>query len=110
MDFMLGLPDKAYQLAIVDPPYGISEVWSKSRKDRFYKQGALYEYDNREAPSAEYFNELMRVSKNQIIWGGNYYSEYLPSVNGWVVWDKNRDADLTMMSEAELAWTSFKNR
>lgn len=71
-DCMIGMkefPDKYFDLAIVDPPYGIGDTWSKSRKDRFYKQGALHSYQNETAPGKEYFDELLRVSKNQIIWG-----------------------------------------
>ncbi|NTU49290.1 MAG: site-specific DNA-methyltransferase [Desulfobulbaceae bacterium] len=107
MEFMRGQHDNAYDLAITDPPYGIGEVWRKSRTDQFYRKGKLHEYTNREAPEKEYFEQLTRVSIHQIIWGGNYFTEHLPPTNAWVVWDKHRDAEATMMSEAEVAWTSF---
>jgi len=108
MEYMKGLEDNAFDLAIVDPPYGIGDTWSKQRKDRFYKQGKLHSYQNDQRPAAGYFNELIRISKNQIIWGGNYYTDYLSPTNAWVIWDKVRNADVTYMSEAEIAWTSFK--
>lgn len=94
--------DNHFQLAIVDPPYGIGDTWSKSRKDRFYKKGKLHSYQNESAPGKEYFDELFRVSENQIIWGGNYFTENLPAVNSWIVWDKVRNAEVTFMSEANL--------
>lgn len=107
MEGMKETPDKKYDLAIVDPPYGIGQVWSKSRKDRFYKNSN--EYTNKDKPKREYFDELMRVSKNQIIWGWNYFCHLLPESNNIIVWDKERDFLITKMSEAELAWTSFSN-
>ena len=89
MELLKATPDKFYDLAIVDPPYGIN----------------VAEWDSA-VPSQEYFNELSRVSKNQIIWGGNYF--VLPHAEGWICWDKtfkfNRNLDI---SEFELAWTSF---
>lgn len=107
MDLMREFPDKHFDLAIVDPPYGIGATWSKSRKDRFYKNGALHSYQNEDAPCEEYFAELFRVSKNQVIWGANYFTNYLPPTNAWIIWDKDRNAAVTFMSEAEMAWTSF---
>lgn len=107
MEGMKEFPDKYFELAIVDPPYGIGDTWSKNRKDRFYKHGALHSYQNETAPAKEYFDELMRVSKNQIIWGGNYFTSELSATNAWIIWDKVRNAEATFMSEAELAWTSF---
>ena len=70
MDYMKDCKDNQFDLAIVDPPYGIGGTWRKSRKDRFYKKGKLYSYQNKERPTHEYFIELKRISKNQIIWGG----------------------------------------
>jgi len=108
LDLMARYPDNHFELAIVDPPYGIGDTWSKSRKDRFYKKGKLHTYQNESPPADSYFKELMRASKNQIIWGGNYFTKYLKPTNAWIIWDKGRNADITFMSEAELAWTSFK--
>lgn len=94
MDPEIGIPsypDNYFDLAIVDPPYGIGETWSKSRTDRFYKKGALHSYDNRSTPEKKYFDQLKRVSKNQIIWGGNYFTDFLPATNSWIAWDKDED-------------------
>ncbi|WP_422858789.1 DNA methyltransferase [Flagellimonas sp. S174] len=108
MALMSRYQDNHFDVAIVDPPYGIGDSWSKNRKDRFFQNGKLHTYQNTEAPSFEFFEELKRVSKNQIIWGGNYFTEFLEPTNSWIVWNKKRKAAKTFMSEAELAWTSYK--
>lgn len=105
---MRDFPDKHFELAIVDPPYGIGDTWSKNRNDRFYSKGKQHRYQNEKAPGRVYFKELLRVSKNQIIWGGNYFTKFLPPTNSWIVWNKHNLADSVHMSEAELAWTSCK--
>lgn len=102
MEMMRETPDNAYDLAIVDPPYGIGRDGGETGKD--WKWYAPKEWDSKR-PGAEYFAELRRVSKNQIIWGANYMTEHLPPSMGWVVWDKGQD--LTM-SDCELAYTSFE--
>jgi site-specific DNA-methyltransferase (adenine-specific) len=102
MDVMRETPDKAYDLAICDPPYGIGRDGGETGTD--WKWYAPKEWDSKR-PDAAYFAELRRVSKNQIIWGANYMTEHLPPSMGWVVWDKGQD--LTM-SDCELAYTSFK--
>lgn len=104
MELMARYPDKHFELAIVDPPYGIgaSEMnmgngkkqWSKGKK-----------WDN-ETPNEEYFKELFRVSKNQIIWGANYMTLHLPVSRGWIFWDKDTPKGVSF-SDGELAWTSF---
>jgi len=104
MDYMADLPDNAFDLAIVDPPYGIGVTWKKDRHSKFYKHNSTY---NNTRVSGEYFEQLFRVSKNQIIWGANYYIDYLPSNNHWIVWDKERDYPTQHASEGELAWHSF---
>ncbi len=110
-------PDNYFDLAIVDPPYGIGadKAQNNAAQQRIKANGTskagrgwkLYEdtdWDN-EIPTAEYWAELFRVSKNQIVWGGNYFTEYLPPSMGWIVWDKGqRDFSL---ADGELAWTSF---
>jgi site-specific DNA-methyltransferase (adenine-specific) len=106
MDLLKQTPDKHYSLCIVDPPYGIGEDGGKSKsRDRV---GAGVEYASKEwdknRPAEEYFNELRRVSLNQIIWGANYYPEKLHASMGWVFWDKEASGDF---SEGELAFTSF---
>jgi site-specific DNA-methyltransferase (adenine-specific) len=108
MEGMKQYPDKYFDLAIADPPYGIGDTWSKNRNDRFYDKGKQHRYQNESAPDADYFIELQRVSKNQIIWGGNYFTEFLKPTNSWIVWNKHDNGELVHMSEAELAWTSFK--
>lgn len=109
MDYMATLPDKAFELAIVDPPYGIGEDGSKNVTRRSKNApSVLYKAfagNDKSIPDEMYFTELFRVSKNQIIWGGNYMTKYLPPRMGWIFWDKDRgDCDF---SDGELAWTSF---
>lgn len=109
--------DNHFDLAIVDPPYGIGadkaqnnaalsriKAEGKSKAGRGWKLYHETDWDN-ETPTAEYWDELFRVSKNQIVWGGNYFTEYLPPKMGWILWDKGqRDFSL---ADGELAWTSF---
>lgn len=105
MEYMRSVPDKQFALAIVDPPYGIGANWRKDPHSQFYKHHSSYENDS--IPSREYFEELMRISKNQIIWGANYYTDYLPARQSWIVWNKLRDYPTQHLAEGELAWTSF---
>lgn len=105
MEYMKSIPDMFFELAVVDPPYGIGENWRKDRSSRHYNHKSTYK--NKEIPSEAYFCELFRISKNQIVWGGNYYTNYLPPRNSWIVWDKGRNFLTQHMSEGELAWTSF---
>jgi len=101
MALMSRYPDNYFDLAIVDPPYGIDagKMTMGSGKHNF-KKGK--DWDN-SIPNQEYFDELFRVSKNQIIWGGNYFP--LPLNNNWIIWDK-LNPNLSF-SEAELAWCSL---
>ncbi len=106
MDMMREFPDKHFDLAIVDPPYGIGED-GKSNHSRgklaTAQQYTPKAWDN-SPPPAEYFAELRRVSRQQIIWGGNYFP--LAPTSCWVVWDKlNGETDF---ADCELAWASFK--
>jgi site-specific DNA-methyltransferase (adenine-specific) len=101
LEYMRGLPDKAFDLAIVDPPYGIGISSNPVRQSHAKK-----DWDN-QIPSAEYFKELKRVSKNQIIWGGNYFFDHLGSSQCFLVWDKLQPHDFSL-AMAEMAWTSFK--
>ena len=100
-------PDKYFDLAIVDPPYGIersgqAETFTKIKKHkRKYFENKGWDF---EIPDVNYWNELFRVSKNQIVWGANYFTEYLPPSMGWIFWDKGQDLS---MSDGELAFTSF---
>ena len=111
MELMSRYPDNYFDLAIVDPPYGIGMGARKGRQskgqsiDKFDKpKYKTSEWDSA-IPEKEYFTELFRVSKNQIIWGGNYFTELLPVSRGWVFWDKK--PILPNYSAGELAWTSF---
>jgi site-specific DNA-methyltransferase (adenine-specific) len=101
MELMARYPDKYFDLAIVDPPYGINagKMTMGSGKHKF-KQGKDWDSS---IPNDEYFLELVRVSKEQIIWGGNYFQ--LPLNNNWIIWDK-LNPNLSF-SEAELAWCSI---
>jgi site-specific DNA-methyltransferase (adenine-specific) len=109
MAYMKTLKDKEFDLAIVDPPYGIGEdgrnnhTRSKLAKAKDYRGNSRY--DNN-IPDAQYFSELRRVSKNQIIWGGNYFIEHLESTPCFIVWDKNNGQN--DFADCELAWTSFE--
>ena len=102
MEYMATLPDKAFDLAVVDPPYGIGEklvnggTWAKDRKKEYSGWDKV--------PQQEYFNELFRVSKNQVIFGGNYFN--LPPCRCFIVWDKPQ-MRMPTMADCEYAWTSF---
>lgn len=101
MEFMATLPDKAFDLAIVDPPFGLGDklttggTWAAK-----YKTG---DADWDKAPGEDYFKELFRVSGNQIIWGGNYFN--LPPSRCYLIWDKV--AHMETMADCEQAWASF---
>ena len=97
--------DNYFDLAIVDPPYGIGAENHAGNADNGWKQWDKKSWDNA-IPTSEYFEQLFRVSKNQIIWGGNYFANLLPNSQGWIFWDKGqRDFSL---ADGELCWTSFK--
>jgi len=109
-------PDKHFDLAICDPPYGIGmSSWKNesngdgSKAKGFTKGGknlhTKKDWDNG-IPQKEYWEQLFRVSKNQIIWGGNYFTEFLPPKMGWIYWHKKGN-DASKFSDGELAWTSF---
>ena len=100
MELMARYPDNHFELAIVDPPYGINI------KTRVFNDNK--EWDN-EIPSKEYFDELFRVSKNQIIWGANYFLDYLGATSCYLIWDKKM-TEKHLMSMSEFAWTSFKTK
>jgi len=104
VDFMIKCKNNEFDLAIVDPPYGIGEDWKKrSRISRKYRG----EYQNDKIPDKKYFSELFRVSKNQIIWGYNYYTEILGPTNYIIFWDKLVGKG-AFYSHGELAYSSFK--
>jgi len=99
-------PDNHFDLAIVDPPYGIGYDGAKqtSGSNGGRKAHEFKGWDS-SIPSAEYFSELFRVSRNQIIWGANYFTQYLPPSMGWIIWRKDRGNFSS--SDAELAYSSF---
>jgi site-specific DNA-methyltransferase (adenine-specific) len=106
MDCMAGMaqfPDKFFELAIVDPPYGLgaSVVNSGGRFERYTNKNGNWDT---EVPTKEYFDELRRVSKEQIVWGGNYFD--LPPTKCFVIWDKRQPENVSFAS-CEFAWTSF---
>lgn len=104
MDLMARYPDNHFELAIVDPEYGIGESGGKERRGKSKHKKKSWD---KKPPSADYFNQLFRVSKNQIIWGANYMIDKIktPSM-GWICWDKKLDN--SDFSDFELAYTSFQ--
>jgi site-specific DNA-methyltransferase (adenine-specific) len=104
MEYMRQFPDKHFELAVVDPPYGIgyAELVGKKLVKHGWKDRKASRWDS-VVPSKEYFNELFRVSKNQIIWGGNYFD--LPPMRCFLIWDKVQRID---QADCELAWSSFE--
>lgn len=103
MEIMKQYPDKYFDLAIVDPPYGIDINPNMGIKKGQKKRHEKINWDN-EIPPQEYFDELFRISKNQIIWGGNYFP--LPPTKHFIFWDKMNPEGLSF-SDGEMAWTSF---
>ena len=107
MAYMATLPDKAFELAIVDPPYGIGVNHNMGRRkgDRpsDYKPAVW----DKNAPPIEYFEQLFRVSENQIIWGANHFISRMPKDSScWLLWDKMFSQDVSF-AQFEMAWTSF---
>jgi site-specific DNA-methyltransferase (adenine-specific) len=118
---MREIPDKSIDLVITDPPYGIGfdkenesmscgmRVDGSQRKDPSWinhkpKSYSSLDWDNA-PPTKEYFDEIIRISKHQIIWGGNYFTDILPPSGSWIVWDK--EVTMTTLSKCELAWCSI---
>lgn len=123
MELMARYPDKYFELAIVDPPYGIGEDGSKNHSrsiptsfngkkkqeivvSKNYKPFSGYD---KKPMSKDFFNELTRVSQNQIIWGANHFIQNIPNANSscWIVWDKDNGGN--DFADCELAYTSFKS-
>ena len=114
LEYMRALPDKYFDLAIADPPYGIN-----ADRDQMHRAGKRFGHQaakcrdygvsdwDREAPGKEFFIELCRVSQHQIIWGANHFIENIPSPNAscWIVWDKETGDN--SYADCELAWTSL---
>lgn len=107
MRLMSRFPDNYFDIAIVDPPYGILNK-TKRGGDRKFNMAEYAKWDIK--PEREYFDELRRVSKHQIVWGGNYFKElwqFSEFNKCFLVWDKVQPESLNNFSMAELAWTSF---
>ena len=104
LEAMRQMADNHFDLAIVDPPYGLGDavVNSGGRFKRYENKNGNWDKD---IPSQEYFDELFRISKNQIIWGGNYFP--LPPSKCFIVWDKKQPQGVSF-AMAELAWASFE--
>ena len=106
LEYMRGLPDKAFALAIADPPYGIRDAGGQTGgsgklKGRVFNNGYIDRWDK--APDKAFFDELRRVAENVIIWGGNYFN--LPPTRCIICWDKCQPWE--NFSQIEIAWTSF---
>lgn len=107
MGYMRGLPDKAFDLAIVDPPYGHGNnlIRKGNTRSNMCSASKKKPYDNSQAPSTMYFEHLFRVSTNQIIFGANHFAnKFFSSGPGWIVWDKETTGNF---ADCELAYTSF---
>ena len=110
IELMSRYEDNYFDLAIVDPPYGISYARGKNGWGVNENRPKLDDVKwDKETPSQEYFTELQRVSKNQIICGGNYFTNKIPVSKCWIVWNKiNNTENKSVFADAELLWTSFK--
>jgi len=109
IEFMKTKPDDCYDLAIVDPPYGIGadkQKASSSPRKNGNRRRLKWDANWDTIPEPEYFTEVQRVSKNQIIWGGNYFIDYLSNTRCLVVWDKVQNFT---GADFEIAWTSFES-
>ena len=104
MKLMARYEDNHFDLAIVDPPYGIDVTKMTLGNGKTKISRGTSHWDSN-IPKKHYFNELKRVSKNQIIWGANYMTEHLPPSMGWIFWEKGTGAN--DFSDGELAYTSF---
>ena len=117
------LPDKCIDLVLTDPPYGIKmakntnicskiDYYGKNQKGFYTKELHKQKQWDNERPNKIYFDEIVRVSKNQIIFGGNYFADYLKPARGWIFWDKKEHSTQGQnFADGELAYTSFdKNR
>jgi len=110
-DCMIGMaqyPDKYFELAIVDPPYGINASKITHYNSDTINKLTVYKPKkwDEHVPKSEYFKELFRISKNQIIWGGNYFSDNLPPSRNWLIWDKGVPEGMSY-SQAELCWINI---
>ena len=106
MELMSRYEDNHFDLAIVDPPYGLGNKFKGGKSGKMNFNEVVDKGWDNQIPSKEYFTELKRVSKNQIIWGGNYFLDNLGNTRCFIVWDKKISEDFSL-SMSELAWTNF---
>lgn len=110
LEYMRTLPDKAFTLAIADPPYGLGEDGEKNHSRSKLAEARKYtpkDWDTT-APDKEWFDEIRRISKHQVIWGANHFISRMPiDASCWIVWDKENGGN--SFADCELAWTSFKS-
>jgi len=104
LEIMKTLPDNCIDLVLTDPPYGIG-IGEKVGGNNLGTAKKYKAFDDSFTPSKEYFDEMIRISKHQIIFGGNYFIEYLKNSSCWIVWDKDNSGNF---ADCELAWTNFK--
>ena len=111
LEVLKGLPDNSIDLVLTDPPYGINADkgvggFGSSKTDRHYKD----DWD-KQTPDKKYFDEMLRVSKNAIIFGGNFFTDKLPVNGHWIVWDKKGDIAFdNPFGDCELAWTNIDKK
>ena len=111
MEYMKTCKDNEFDLAIVDPPYGINvNVSIGRRKGQNHSGYHKYAGNDSDAPAVDYFNELKRISVNQVIWGANHFIDRISDASSscWLMWDKGFSEDVTF-AQFELAYTSFKS-
>ena len=108
LEAMRQMPDNAFDLAVVDPPYGVKYARGKNGWGVCDNRPDFADVQWDFVPTQEYFDELRRVSKHQIIWGGNYFTDKLPASKCWIVWDKIcQTPNKGVFADCELAWTNF---
>lgn len=106
LETMRRMPDNFIDLIITDPPYGIKEnAYRNNSRTKLAKTKDYGDFNWDVKLAKEYIDEILRVSKNQVIFGGNYYADWLPASSCWLVWDKDNTGNF---ADCELAWTSFK--
>jgi len=106
MELMKEYPDNHFDLAVVDPPYGIGDKFKGGATGKMNFNEVVNKGWDEKPPNSDYFIELMRVSENQIIWGGNYFLDHLGATRCFITWDKRVGEDFSL-AMGELAWTSF---